>query len=59
MMRLIKQLFQVPITDAKQVAELLQVSPSTANRLIKDLIELKIFIILLILFMTKKIRQLR
>jgi Fic family protein len=40
--QLIKQLFQVPITDAKQVAELLQVSPSTANRLIKDLIELKI-----------------
>ena len=40
--QLIKQLFQVPITDAKQVAELLQVSPSTANRFIKDLIELKI-----------------
>lgn len=40
--QLIKQLFQIPITDAKQVAELLQVSPSTANRLIKDLIELKI-----------------
>ena len=40
--QLIKQLFQVPITDSKQVAEFLQISPSTANRLINDLIELKI-----------------
>jgi len=39
---LLKQLFQVPITDSKQVSELLQISPSTANRLIKDLIELNI-----------------
>jgi len=40
--RLIKQLFQVPITDSKQVSELLKISPSTANRLIKDLIDLNI-----------------
>lgn len=39
---LIQQLFQVPITDSKQVSELLQISPSTANRLIKDLIDLNI-----------------
>ncbi len=39
---LLKQLFQVPITDSKQVAEFLNVSPSTANRLINELIELKI-----------------
>lgn len=36
---LLKQLYQVPITDSKQVSELLQISPSTANRLISDLIE--------------------
>ena len=40
--QLIKQLYQVPITDSKQVSELLQISPSTANRLIKDLIALNI-----------------
>lgn len=40
--QLIKQLYQAPITDAKQVSELLQISPSTANRLIKDLIALNI-----------------
>jgi len=40
--QLMKQLFQVPITDSKQVSELLEISPSTANRLIKELIELKI-----------------
>lgn len=40
--QLIKQLFQIPITDAKQVSELLGISPSTANRLINELIELKI-----------------
>ena len=40
--QLIKQLYQVPITDAKQVAQLLEISPSTANRLIKELIDLKI-----------------
>ncbi len=39
---LIKQLYQIPITDAKQISELLEISPSTANRLINDLIELKI-----------------
>jgi len=39
---LLKQLFQVPITDSKQVSELLEISPSTANRLINDLIKLKI-----------------
>ena len=36
---LIKQLFQIPITDSKQVSELLKISPSTANRLINDLIK--------------------
>ena len=40
--QLMKQLFQIPITDSKQVSELLEVSPSTANRLVKELIELKI-----------------
>ena len=40
--QLIKQLFQSPITDAKHVAELLKISPSTANRLIKQLIDLGI-----------------
>lgn len=39
---LLKQLFQVPITDSKQVSELLGISASTANRLIKELIELEI-----------------
>lgn len=39
---LLKQLFQVPITDSKQISEFLQISPSTANRLIKDLIQLNI-----------------
>lgn len=40
--KLMKQLFQIPITDSKQVSELLEISPSTANRLIKELLELKI-----------------
>ena len=40
--QLMKQLFQVPITDSKQVAELLKISPSTANRLINALIDLEI-----------------
>lgn len=40
--QLLKQLFQIPITDSKQISELLGISPSTANRLIKELIELKI-----------------
>ncbi|MEA3446904.1 MAG: Fic family protein [Bacteroidota bacterium] len=39
---LLKQLYRNPITDSKQVYELLQVSPSTANRLINELIELNI-----------------
>lgn len=39
---LLNQLFQVPITDSKEVSEFLQISPSTVNRLIKDLIELNI-----------------
>ena len=39
---LIKHLYQIPITDSKQVSELLKISPSTANRLIQDLIELNI-----------------
>lgn len=40
--QLLKQLFQIPITDSKQISELLGISPSTANRLIKELIELEI-----------------
>ena len=39
---LMKQLFQMPITDSKQVSDLLNISASTANRLIKDLIDLGI-----------------
>ena len=39
---LIKQLYQIPITDSKQVSDLLEISPSTANRLINDLCELNI-----------------
>ncbi len=39
---LMKQLFQIPITDSKQVSELLHISASTANRLINDLIDLEI-----------------
>ena len=34
--QLMKQLFQIPITDSQQVTELLKVSPSTANRLINE-----------------------
>ncbi len=41
---LMNQLFQIPITDSKQVSERLQISASTANRLIQDLIDLKILI---------------
>ena len=40
--KLIKQLFQVPITDAKFVAIFLEISPSTANRFINQLVELGI-----------------
>lgn len=39
---LMKQLFQIPIIDSKQVSEFLKVSPSTANRLIKDFIDLNV-----------------
>jgi Fic family protein len=39
---LLKQLYRNPITDSKQVSKLLQIAPSTANRLINELIELKI-----------------
>ncbi len=42
--RLINQLYQTPITDAKFVSELLQISPSTANRLIKQFVDLDILI---------------
>ncbi len=40
--QLIKHLFQTPIIDSKRVAELLQISPSTANRLIKEFVDLGI-----------------
>jgi cell filamentation protein, protein adenylyltransferase len=40
--QLLNHLYQVPITDSKQVAKILEVSPSTANRLIKEMIELGI-----------------
>ncbi|MFY0599911.1 MAG: Fic family protein [Cyclobacteriaceae bacterium] len=40
--QLIRQLFKTPIIDSKQVSKLLQISPSTANRLIKELMELGI-----------------
>lgn len=40
--QLLKHLYQVPITDSKQVAKILEVSPSTANRLINEMIELDI-----------------
>lgn len=39
---LLKHLFQVPITDSKFVSSYLQISPSTANRLINQFIELQI-----------------
>ena len=39
---LLKHLFQVPIIESKQVSELLKISPSTANRLINELINLEI-----------------
>lgn len=41
---LMKQLYQVPITDSKEVSSLLNISASTANRLINDLIDLEILI---------------
>lgn len=41
---LLKHLFQVPITDSKFVSSHLQISPSTANRLINQFIELQILI---------------
>ena len=42
--RLINQLYQTPITDSKFVSEFLQISPSTANRLINQFIDLDILI---------------
>lgn len=39
---LLTQLFQTPIIDSKQASELLQISPSTTNRLINDLVKLNI-----------------
>ena len=42
--KLINHLFQTPITDSKSVSKLLQISPSTANRLINQFIELEILI---------------
>jgi len=40
--QVIKYLFQIPIIDSKYISKLLEVSPSTANRLIKELIDLEI-----------------
>ena len=42
--QLVKHMYQIPILDAKQVSELLGISPSTANRLIKDFIKLGILV---------------
>ncbi len=42
--KLINQLYQTPITDAKFVSDLLGVSPSTANRIIKQFVVLDILI---------------
>lgn len=42
--KLINQLYQTPITDAKFVSEFLQISPSTSNRLIKQFVDLDILI---------------
>ncbi|MDD4575936.1 MAG: Fic family protein [Bacteroidales bacterium] len=42
--RLVNQLYQTPITDVKSVSEFLQISPSTANRLLKQFIDLDILI---------------
>jgi len=39
---LLKHLYQVPITDSKFVSAFLKISPSTANRLINQFIELEI-----------------
>lgn len=39
---LIKYLFQIPIIDSKYISKLLEVSPSTANRLIKEFTDLGI-----------------
>jgi len=40
--KLLKHLYQKPITDSKQVAEILNIAPSSANRLIKDMVDLRI-----------------
>lgn len=42
--KLINQLYQTPITDAKFVSDFLQVAPSTANRIIKQFVGLDILI---------------
>ena len=40
--QLLMHLYQIPITDSKQVYEILDIAPSSANRLIKDMIDLRI-----------------
>jgi len=40
--KLIKFLYKIPIIDSKQVSELLNISPSTTSRLIKQLMDLEI-----------------
>ena len=40
--QLLMHLYQIPITDSKQVCEILDIAPSSANRLIKDMIDLRI-----------------
>ena len=40
--KLIRQLYQTPITDAKFVTTFFGISPSTANRFINQLVELEI-----------------
>ena len=41
---LLKHLYKMPIIDSKQVSEILNISASTANRLIKDMMDLSILI---------------
>jgi Fic family protein len=40
--QLLLHLYQIPIIDSKQVVKLLNISPSTANRLISEMSELGI-----------------
>lgn len=40
--QLLLHLYQIPITDSKQVVKILNISPSTANRLISEMIDLGI-----------------